>query len=425
MDLTSERRERVEELVALAKIYRGWNRKQVARALRRDPSRLAPASGIPKLDWVVNLATVLDWPVEEVATFLAPDDHRTADAPLLPRAEGLDGEGADFGAVHLASGEARRKGRYFVAVTLARQAYANASIGDQRALACDSEALAWEGLGRFTSAIEARRRGLLEPAISRQRRLRLESNLANAYYTLAALTEARSLASELIDAFRKSPPTRRDDRATQALAHYVHGNTLRRMMTTEPQRARHHARGAVGDLESSRRLYGRLAGELGVDGYAALANTCRGGVIEAEVTIGRCEPDRGLAELEAGLHGVLDPSRCLTCDWLESYGWWCIFGAGRALRGLSDPCSLARHLVLLTNTAVAIADRLDHWFLRERIFTMRYAGLQRFRGWTGYEPSVSLDQRGLRDLVGTMRRFPAFRETGWRLLEAARVVPDG
>ena len=76
MDPTIERRECVEELVALAKIYRGWNRKQVARALRRDPSRLAPASGIPKLDWVVALATVLDWPVDEVATFLAPDDHR-------------------------------------------------------------------------------------------------------------------------------------------------------------------------------------------------------------------------------------------------------------------------------------------------------------------------------------------------------------
>ena len=226
MDPTIERRHRVEELVALAKIYRGWNRKQVARALRRDPSRLAPASGIPKLDWVINLATVLDWPVEEVATFLATDDHRATDAPLLPRAEGLDGEGADFNAVHLASSEARRQGRHSLAVTLARQAYANGSTGEQRALACDGEALAWEGLGRFTSGLEARRRGLLEPAISRQRRLRLESNLANAYYTLSALTEARSLASELIDAFRESPPTGRDDRATQALAHYVHGNTL-------------------------------------------------------------------------------------------------------------------------------------------------------------------------------------------------------
>ncbi len=424
MDPAIERRERVDQLVALAKVYRGWNRNQVARALRRDPSRLAPASGIPKLDWVFNLATMLDWPVEEVATFLLPDDHCPTHIRRHHGVEALEDDGAGFDALQISSREARRQGRHLQAVTLARNSYAAASAPEQRALACHREAAGWEGLGHFTSAVEAQRRGLTEPSIPTQLRRILESSLASAYYALSALTEARSLAKDLIDAFGESPPTGRGDRAAQALAHFVHGNALRRMMATDPDRARRHARGAVTDLETSGRLYSALAGEFGVDVYAGLANTCRGGVIEAGVTLGRRDVSDGLAELADALERVEDPCGCPTKDLLESYGWWCIFGSAVALRRLSDPRSLSRHLARFTSAAQEIADRLDHWFLRERIFTMRYAGL-RFQTSTGCEASVNLDHHGLRELLGTMRRFPAFRETGWRLLEAAKIVPGG
>ena len=49
------RRQRLEELLDLAQAYRGWNRKKLALALSRDASNLSPASGLPKLDFLVEL----------------------------------------------------------------------------------------------------------------------------------------------------------------------------------------------------------------------------------------------------------------------------------------------------------------------------------------------------------------------------------
>ena len=66
MGADASRRGRLEELLHLAQAYRGWNRRQLARALQRDASNLVPASGLPKIDLVVSLANVLDWSVEDV-----------------------------------------------------------------------------------------------------------------------------------------------------------------------------------------------------------------------------------------------------------------------------------------------------------------------------------------------------------------------
>ena len=56
-----------ERLLELAGVYRDFNRKELAHALRRDGSKLVPSTGNPKLDYLVSLAEVLDWPVGEVA----------------------------------------------------------------------------------------------------------------------------------------------------------------------------------------------------------------------------------------------------------------------------------------------------------------------------------------------------------------------
>ena len=84
------------------------------------------------------------------------------------------------------------------------------------------------------------------------------------------------------------------------------------------------------------------------------------------------------------------------------------------------------HIYNLENVkADEIADRMNSWSLRERVFTMQYASHQRFVDWTGRTVALTLDNDDLRALVGTMGRFPAFRETGWRLLKTARVVRNG
>ena len=63
-------RERLEELQALARTYRNWTVKELAHALGRQPGRLVPDSGMPKIDLVVGLAKALDWPVEAVVDHL-------------------------------------------------------------------------------------------------------------------------------------------------------------------------------------------------------------------------------------------------------------------------------------------------------------------------------------------------------------------
>ncbi len=121
---------------------------------------------------------------------------------------------------------------------------------------------------------------------------------------------------------------------------------------------------------------------------------------------------------------MVDPEQCPPGDWLESFGWWCIFGCNIVLRHVTDERDLQHHMAVFTNKADEIADRTNNWSLRERVFTMQFASHQRFLDWTGRMLSLTLDNDDVKSLVGTMGRFPTFRKTGWKLLQTARVVRD-
>ena len=426
MDVRTVRRKRLEQLLELAQAYQGCSRKELARILGRDRTKLVPASGVPKLDMVIDLCRVLDWPVGDVAGFLwpgsapggrqCPDPGDAAEADQAP-------EGDEFEMRETQSRDAQRRGEYSLAVSFARQAAAVAGTSEQRALACSREAVAWDGLGHYTVALEAEQRGLQESSISPELRRILESNLANAYYTLWSLTEARSLSRDLIDWYAEDPPATYRDRCTQAFSYYVRGNTLRRMICSDRDLARRHAERAFADLEISRDLYRSLAKDFD-ESFAGIANTCRGAIIETEVVLGRRDATEALERLAEGLDSVVDPEQCSPGDWLESFGWWCIFGCNIALRHVTDERDLQRHMAVFTNKADEIADRMNNWSLRERVFTMQFASHQRFLDWTGRMLSLTLDNDDVKSLVGTMGRFPAFRETGWKLLQTARVVRD-
>ncbi|MBT4529624.1 MAG: hypothetical protein HOC27_00325, partial [Phycisphaerae bacterium] len=64
------RKERLERLFDLAQAYRGWSRRELAQELGRDPTKLAPESGNPKFDLILQIAEVLDWSLEEVADWI-------------------------------------------------------------------------------------------------------------------------------------------------------------------------------------------------------------------------------------------------------------------------------------------------------------------------------------------------------------------
>ncbi len=426
MDVRTVRRKRLEQLLELAQAYQGCSRKELARILGRDRTKLVPASGVPKLDMVIDLCRVLDWPVGDVAGFLWPGSALPRHSPdavrVLDDIE-PDVDEPDYEGLQVESREAQRRGEYSEAIRLAQQAATAAETPDQRALACNREAVGWDGLGHYSSALEAEQRGLQEPSISPELRRILESNLANAYYTLWSLTEAKSLSRDLIDWYAEEPPATYRDRCTQAFSYYVRGNTMRRLISSDAERGRRFAELACSDLEISLDLYESMAKDFD-ESFAGIGNTCRGALIEAEVALDRRDVAEGLGLLAEGLEGVVDPEQCPAGDWLESFGWWCIFGCNIALRHVTDERELQHHMAIFTNKADEIADRMNNWSLRERVFTMQYASHQRFLDWTGRMLSLTLDNDDVKALVGTMGRFPSFRETGWKLLQTARVVRD-
>jgi len=430
MDVKTVRRKRLEQLLELAQAYQGCSRKELARILGRDRTKLVPTSGVPKLDMVIDLCRVLEWPVGDVAGFLWPGSalpRQTAGVVSIDEADedqNQSGDDPDYEELEIASRDAQRRGDCTEAVKLAQQAAAAAETSEQRALACNREAVAWDGIGHYGSALEAEQRGLQERSISPELRRILESNLANAYYTLWSLTEAKSLSRDLIDWYAEDPPATYRDRCTHAFSYYVRGNTLRRLISSDDDRARHYAESACNDLEISLDLYAGLAKDFD-ESFAGIGNTCRGALIEAEVAVGRRTVAEGLGVLTDGLEAVIDPEQCPAGDWLESFGWWCIFGCNLVLRHVTDERDLQHHMAIFTNKADEIADRMNNWSLRERVFSMQYASHRRFLDWTGRTLSLTLDNDDVKALVGTMGRFPAFRDTGWKLLRTARVVREG
>jgi len=367
MRTADDRRGRLARLIDLARAYRGWSRLEIARKLDRDPGKLLPDSGNPKLDLVVGLADALDWSIGDVAEDLGVDP---VDAP----------PDIDFPALDRLALERHRAGDWRGMAAIARQMLVIASTPIERALACNRMAGAHDGLGLYTRSLPFLQNGLAEPGLPDGLRLMLSVNLANAHYALWHLVEARRLAQ------------------------------------LDPERAAIHAASARPDLHESMAEYEDLADTFGDDRYAALANTCRGALIEVDALLGHLPGDTAIDHLQVALDRVIDVAQHPPGDWLESWGWWCIHGCNVTLRH-ADGMHRDRAMAIFTNKAMEIADRLDNWSLRERAFSMEV----RRREGLDESPWV-LDQEEVRQLVGTMGRFPAFRDRGYRILQNARLL---
>ena len=162
LDAATLRRRRLEQLLRLALAYKDCSRKELARVLGRDPTKLVPGTGLPKLDLVVELAGVLDWPVGDVVSFLWSNHAPHPDA--------------------------------------------STDSAQARARACRCEALRWRRLGRYLDVVEAATGGLQETGTAPALRRRLQAILAEAYYALWSLVEARCITRDLLDAYETQPP---------------------------------------------------------------------------------------------------------------------------------------------------------------------------------------------------------------------------
>lgn len=406
------RRDRLSQFVDLARIYRRWTRIQTAQALGREPSKVVPESGNPKLDLVVGLAEALDWDVGDVAEGIWRDE-----AEAYGEIETMAERG--FAILDREAIEAHRAGEYRRMTELSRALFLAAHTGSERATAANRLAGAYDGLGRYTKALAALQRGLAEPGVPSHVRMMLEVNLANAHYALWHLVEACSVANSLVERFQSRPAETRTERVVQAFGHYVRGQSERRLIETDPLSGNSHAQRAREDLQIALTSYSALAKEFDDASYAGIANTCTGAIFECDAALGVMDPLRAAEALSAGLDQVVDVVNYPPGDWLESYGWWAIFGCNVVLRGLSGP-EMHRHMAVFSNKTAEIAERMENWSMRERAFTFEHLRRQRMNESLGYATEWLLDDDDVRTVTGTMGRFPSFRETGWRILESAR-----
>jgi tetratricopeptide (TPR) repeat protein len=412
MSDTQEKRQRVREFIDLAHAYTGNSWTVLAKKLDRTRGQLREIGGNPKLDFVRSLADALDWSVGDVAEDIV---QAPTDGEASPQAQ------PDFDVIDARVLQAHGRGDFAEMIKIAQQLYRAADTPERRALACNRIAGGWDGLGRYAKALDVLRQALRSGDVSPHLRLMLQSNLANTYYSLWMLLEARGISRDLVEWYEQHPPKEKRDRATQAFAHYVRGHTLRRLIAQEPDNAREYALRALADLELSESLYLGMAKDYGVESYAGVANTCRGGIIEVECELGRRKPQDAIKAFLDGLDQVLDTDTPENGDWMESFGWWSIFGCNVALRHLSES-EQQQPMAIFTNKAYNISNTLENWAMRERAFTMEHARRVRFEEWTKVESDWALDKEDIRVLAGTMGRFPGFRTIGWDILRTARVV---
>ncbi len=405
---TEEQRElRLHKLIDLAQHYRGWTKHQLADALNRHVTKLYPG-GNPKLDFVVGLAQVLDWPIETVIDFIWFDDSSLSSAA----------EGATFDQLDEAAMTAFRNADYRGMLGIAQRAFSAAQTPQQRALACQRQAGAWDLLGQSHKSLEMLRRGLQQVPISDGLRLMLESNLAYELLVQGEITEARGIAQLVLDWFNDHPPQGRRDTGTRGFAYYVRGRISLRMLQFPLEDPRSHADAAYTDLARARDIFNGLHGEFGDEQTFSIANTCAGGLLEAEAARGDIAPGEAVARILAKLDETDDLP---VGDLLESFGWWCIFGANIAFRHLTGN-EQQRAIAVFTNKGLEIANRLNNWVIRERVLNMEYRVYQAFKEQVGEEADFVIDEEDLRLITGAVGQFPLFRRLGWQIIRTAKVV---
>jgi hypothetical protein len=411
----------VEDLLDLARMHRGWSRRQLARALGRESRRLAPRSGRPKLDVLVHLARALEWRIEDVTSHLCRAEDLDMDAPART--------GPDFAELTRHSQESLEANCTAAAVAFARHAWRGAATADERSIAALHEARAWRADAHHRDAIEATRRGLVERRAAPDARdavhVALLTGLMDDHGALWHLEEAAAIADALLAAGGDAADVAQRRRAT-ALA--ARGDARRRFaggLTAQPPGACTAAadptvsRGAADDLARAADLFAALPGGEAV-ASAASARICASGAIEAQAAAGALAPQEAIALLAAAIQPPPSSPRDPEPDAaLLARGWSAVFACNVALRHETEEQHLHALLAAFLPRAADAARRTRSWPLHERVLTLEDERRARLARWTGVRERWSLDQESIRAVVGTMGRFPFFRPRGWRILRAA------
>ena len=413
MHAIANKRERLGRFVDLARVYRGWTKTELSAALHRDPTKLIPQSGNPKLDLIAGIADALDWTIGDVAESVCQD---------LPSGdETLHGVG--FTELDEQFLKAHRAGESDRMLAIGSEMLRKASGSTERAMSLCRLYSYFDGQGRYGNALKVIQQAASEQGIPASGRLNIQANLAAAHYSLWHLIEARAIATDLIESLDTSELNTRMQRCMYAAAFSVRGNTFRRMLSEQSDNRDHLCQRAIEDLTNSREKFADLANEFCDPSYIGSANTCAGALLEVRAAAGILPAEAAVEQLSDGLNHAIDPKSMPVGDELESWGWWAIYGANITLRHLEGDL-MHRQMAVFTNKAIEIGERLGNWAMRERAFTLEHFRRQQ-ADLTGVEEDPwPLDEEDIRVITGTMGRFPAFREVGWEILRNARVLEN-
>lgn len=474
-----DRTRRLKELVLLAAAFNGWSLRQLADALERDPSKLVPDSGAPKVDLIMRLAESLGWNVDDLLSHLhAPvraaqtDDDSTDDAP------GADPDPIDPDAASAAKALDELVGRCD-GTTLARRdelpgqapalapalapapAPATASATDAfdaaasspsrerdefRIRALHAAALKKLDRGRHAEAIEAFRAALaastsLESPHDRAYRADLLLGLADAHHRLGEAIEGRAIASEALAAARWVAADRTSLLAARSLL--LRATCSRDLLERRRGNLADSIEDALCDVAGAERLLAADSSSppatRGTSGSSSgpMPDATSGGPLGAQpsVILHRAiglrieldslrEPTRGpaaLARILAELDGVVDVEAVTDTALLESHGWWCVSGFAIAQRHLRG-ATLHRTLGILSNKVDEIASRVDSWPLRERVLTLEFERRERLLDDGGSPGAWILDHEDVRTIVGCIGGSRRFRAIGLDILRSATFV---
>ncbi len=409
MPSRSPSKQRLEELIALARTYRGWSNKDLARELGRDAHHLVPNSGVPKLDIVLALAEALDWTVQDVVDDLcgnAPDDSGDAPPETWER-------------LNRSAWEALQAGEYAQVALIARKQFSAARTGEQRAVACLRELGAWEGLGRYQVAMDCVQRGLRESGVTSETVLLLRNNLATLHYLLGNYDESIGIATATVYGIDASEFESQWIDGSLAYARYVRGVTVRAMLAAgrDPhpgvvQRAQDDLRCAAVGLRAA-------ASRDETPSYSAVAFIAEGAELGLGALSGERSGDEVIETYLAYLDEIREMDLATDKPRAEPTGWWCVFGCEVAARTVKSPERREQLLGIFTNKVNEVAAIIGNWALRERVW---YYELLRHQ--TSSDESAQpwlLDEEDARELSGAMARFPNFRKIGWQVLRSAQI----
>jgi tetratricopeptide (TPR) repeat protein len=381
--------------------------------MERDPHNLVPSSGVPRLDLVLRLAEALEWTPQGVIDELCRE---------LPVRRGAGPDGQSFDDLDRSAFELQQQARFADLLSVAAAMRHAAVTGAQRATAKLREHAGWEGLGRYTLALAAVQEGLREIELPEAVSLALRTNLANCHLSLGHLDEALALASSLISALHATGPVA-DAYFEPNLGylHYIRGSCHRIRAGAVLRTREADARCALGDLVTAQALLRQPASLPPAPVFSGLAKLCEGAVWELRTLIGEVPPETALDAILAELEQTLDPAASTQPSLLEALGWWCVFGCNIALRGPLGSSRIDLAMGVFTNKADELAARLGNWLLRERVWTLELQRREYMAARAGAAEPPSLDSEDARSIIGTMGRFPAFRATGWDILQSSQL----